>query len=179
MGEGWSDFMATAIRLKKNDSRATDYPMGAWVSNTESGIRSYPYSTSMTVNPLTYASADAENDVHGVGTVWCTMLYEVLWNLIDKFGKDDADFPTFDDDGVPIDGKYMSMKIVMDGMALQPCSPTMVQARDAIIDADEALTGGENACELWTAFAKRGLGENAAYTQGSRKEDFTVPSGVC
>lgn len=28
MGEGWSDFYATAIRLKPQDTRATNYPMG-------------------------------------------------------------------------------------------------------------------------------------------------------
>lgn len=63
----------------------------------------------------------------------------------------------------------------------QPCSPTFVQARDAIIDADKALTGGSNACELWKAFAKRGLGEGASRGSGStgRKESTTVPSGVC
>lgn len=63
----------------------------------------------------------------------------------------------------------------------QPCSPTFVQARDAIIDADEALTGGENACELWKAFAKRGLGSGASRGSGSagRKESYVVPSGMC
>ncbi|KAG7408234.1 Extracellular metalloproteinase 1 [Fusarium oxysporum f. sp. rapae] len=31
----------------------------------------------------------------------------------------------------------------------------MVQARDAIIDADTALTKGANKCELWKGFAVR------------------------
>ena len=70
------------------------------------------------------------------------------------------------------------MKLMMNS---QPCSPTFVQARDAIIDADKALTSGANACALWTAFAKRGLGEGASRGSGStgRKESKTVPSGVC
>lgn len=179
MGEGWSDFMATAIRLKESDTRATDYPMGAWVADDPAGIRTYPYSTSLTTNPLTYASAGEQGEVHDIGTTWASVLYEVLWNLIDKHGKNDADFPTFDDAGVPTDGKYLAMKVVIDGMALQPCNPNMVSSRDAILDADTALTGGDNLCEIWTGFAKRGLGENAAYGGGDRTEDFTVPSGVC
>lgn len=61
----------------------------------------------------------------------------------------------------------------------QPCNPDFTEARDAILDADEALTGGDNACEIWTAFAKRGLGEDAVYKVLKRTEDFTVPSGVC
>lgn len=62
----------------------------------------------------------------------------------------------------------------------QPCNPTMIQARDAIIDADKALTGGVNACALWTAFAKRGLGSGAARKTGTnRVESFVIPAGVC
>jgi extracellular elastinolytic metalloproteinase len=45
------------------------------------------------------------------------MLYEVMWNLIDRYGKNDAAKPTFSN-GVPTDGKYLAMKLVMDGMAL-------------------------------------------------------------
>ncbi|KAK5996575.1 Extracellular metalloproteinase mep [Cladobotryum mycophilum] len=179
MGEGWSDFYATAIRLKKDDTHSTDYPMGAWVDNNPKGIRQYPYSTSLTTNPLTYKSLNTQNEVHAIGTTWATVLYELLWNLIDKHGKNDADFPTLDSKGVPTDGKFLSMKLVMAGMSLQPCNPTMVSARDAIIDADKSLTGGSNVCEIWKAFAKRGLGQNAKYSSSSRTEDFTVPSGVC
>lgn len=61
----------------------------------------------------------------------------------------------------------------------QPCNPNMVEARDAILDADTALTGGANACEIWTGFAKRGLGESAKYALLRRTESFDVPSGVC
>jgi extracellular elastinolytic metalloproteinase len=53
----------------------------------------------------------------------------------------------------------------------------MVQARDAIIDADTALTKGANKCDLWKAFAKRGLGTAAKYSSTSRTESFTLPSG--
>jgi extracellular elastinolytic metalloproteinase len=178
MGEGWSDFMATAIRLKKGDNRETDYPMGAWVSGKPGGIRTYVYSTDMAVNPHVYTDVNALTKVHQIGTVWATMLYEVLWNLIDKHGKNDAPVPSFNK-GVPTDGRYLAMKLVIDGMALQPCNPTFVSARNAIIDADKALTGGENVCEIWTAFAKRGLGDKASYSSTSRKADFSVPKNVC
>lgn len=61
----------------------------------------------------------------------------------------------------------------------QPCNPNFVQARDAILDADKALTGGKNQCELWTAFAKRGLGSGARYNSSRRTGSTTIPSGVC
>ncbi|EMR71134.1 putative extracellular elastinolytic metalloproteinase protein [Eutypa lata UCREL1] len=179
MGEGWGDWYATAIRLKAGDTRETDYALGAWVYGDPNGIRDYVYSTNMDTNPYTYESVDEENEVHAIGTIWATMLYEVLWNLIDKHGKNDADKPEFDENGVPTDGKYLAMKLVLDGMALQPCNPNFVSARDAILDADTALTGGDNQCEIWTAFAKRGLGENASYSSSNNEEDFTIPDGVC
>lgn len=183
MGEGWSDFFATAIRLKPDDTRETDYPMGAWVSNDEGGIRAYPYSTNTNTNPHTYADIDEVEGVHAIGTIWCTMLYEVLWNLIDKHGKNDNDFPALDSSGTPDDGKFLALKIVQDAMALQPCSPDFIAARDAIIDADEALTGGDNFCELWKGFSKRGLGPNAeaggilGLNLLGRTEDFELPEG--
>jgi extracellular elastinolytic metalloproteinase len=117
MGEGWGDFMATAIRLKPSDTRTKSYPMGAWVNNSPAGIRKYPYSTSLTTNPHVYTDVNALTAVHAIGTVWATMLYEVLWNLIDKHGKNDAVKPTLNN-GVPTDGKYLAMKLVIDGMAL-------------------------------------------------------------
>ncbi|KAF2155525.1 extracellular metallo proteinase MEP [Myriangium duriaei CBS 260.36] len=176
MGEGWGDFMATAIRLKPKDTRATSYSMGAWVSGNPAGIRKYLYSTSLTINPYQYGDLNALNEVHAIGEVWATMLYEVMWNLIDKYGKNDAPKPTLKN-GVPTDGKYLAMKLVIDGMALQPCSPNFVQARDSIIDADTALTGGANKCDIWKAFAKRGLGQGAKYSASGRTASNKLPTG--
>ncbi len=62
-------------------------------------------------------------------------------------------------------GNNKTLQLVMDGLKLQPCSPGFVDARDAIIAADQADYAGANKCLLWTAFAKRGLGFSA--TQGS------------
>lgn len=46
-------------------------------------------------------------------------------------------------------------------MKLQRCHPSFFDARDAIIQADQILTGGENLCELWKGFSERGLGPDA------------------
>lgn len=119
MGEGWSDFFATAIRTNEADTRNTVYPMGEWVINRPNGIRQYPYATDLKINPLTYKSANSMNGaVHAIGTVWATMLYEVLWNIIDAKGNTDDIRPTFDDNGVPTDGRYTTLKLVIDGLAL-------------------------------------------------------------
>lgn len=66
-------------------------------------------------------------------------------------------------------------------MKLQPCRPSFFDARDAIIAADQALTNGENFCDLWTGFSARGLGPDARvdgrtpWGGGVRTDDYTVP----
>lgn len=178
MGEGWGDWFATAIRLKKGDTRAKDYVMGDW-SNGGEGIRNYPYSTSLTTNPLTYSTVGTSGYtvVHAIGTIWATMLYEVLWNLEDKYGYQEEIFPVFKSGtSIPTKGRQLAMKLVLEGMKLQPCNPTFLGARDAILDADEALTGGANKCEIWVGFAKRGLGTDAKISGSRRIDGFSVPS---
>lgn len=54
-----------------------------------------------------------------------------------------------------------SCRLVVNGMKLQPCRPSFFDARDAIIQADQVLTKGENECILWKGFAARGLGVDA------------------
>lgn len=200
MGEGWSDFYSIAIHLKTSDTRAVDYPMGDWIRSRPSGIRAYLYSTDrkfssstsssevltnlVATNPMTYEFAYGSLLVHYIGTIWATILYEVLWNLVDAYGINDNRLPTFDANGVPTDGRFLALQLVTDGLKLQPCRPTFLDARDAILDADKALTGGKNQCLLWKAFAKRGLGVDASRSEdpndhNSRKNGFNLPSGVC
>jgi extracellular elastinolytic metalloproteinase len=71
-------------------------------------------------------------------------------------------------------GNTLALQLVVDGMKLQPCSPTFVSARDAILQAEKVATGGKHQCALWAAFAKRGVGKNA---KSGRPVvgDFTVP----
>ena len=69
-------------------------------------------------------------------------------------------------------GNKMMMQNVVDGLKLQPCYPTFVDARDAIILADKLNFGGLSTCHMWRGFAARGLGVNA---KSGGKEDFTLP----
>lgn len=139
----------------------------------------------VTTNPMTYETANGSELVHFIGTIWATILYEALWNFIDAYGITDANYPTFDSAGVPVgDGRFLLLQLVTDGLKLQPCRPTFLDARDAILDADKALTGGKNQCLLWKAFSKRGLGADASRSaspleHNSRKNSYNLPSGVC
>ncbi|KAH9907302.1 extracellular metallo proteinase 1 [Xylariomycetidae sp. FL2044] len=183
MAEGWSDLFAAAIMLKPEDTRETaEYGFAAWPLDVDSPptARLVMYTTDMEVNNFTYATLNgfaADAKPHQIGSVWTSMLYEVLWNLVDRYGKNDGPRPEMVE-GVPADGKYLTLKLLVDAMA-QPCNPSFIQARDAIVDADTVLTGGANLCEIWKGFAKRGLGRDAAPSDGNRVDDFTVPDGVC
>ncbi|KAF7760739.1 hypothetical protein Agabi119p4_10148 [Agaricus bisporus var. burnettii] len=177
MGEGWGDFLATTIRSNRNYS---DYSMGAWAANSITGIRHYKYSMDEDVNPSTYKTLDKPGywGVHAIGEVWAEMLWVVSQGLIKKHGFSDTLFPPAPGpDGVvprdhhfwrqdkdllvPKHGNTLMVQLVLNGMKLQPCRPSFFDARDAIIEADRILTGGENVCLLWKGFAKRGLGFDA------------------
>jgi hypothetical protein len=77
-------------------------------------------------------------------------------------------------------GNNIALQLVMDGLKMQPCSPTFLDARDAILAADQATYGGANQCEIWRAFARRGMGKNAMdggdHNSAAIIEDFTVPT---
>jgi hypothetical protein len=78
-------------------------------------------------------------------------------------------------------GNNIAMKLMMDGLKLQPCSPGFVDGRNAILQADTIDFGGADACLIWNAFARRGLGYSA--DQGSslsrfdQTEAFDLPPG--
>ncbi|KAJ1330201.1 hypothetical protein BSLG_010720 [Batrachochytrium salamandrivorans] len=105
---------------------------------------------------------------NAAGEVWASMLWEVYWNLVAKHG-----FSANLHDASQSAGNVVAMKIIIGGMALQPCNPGFIDARNAIITADVNHYGGANKCEIIKAFAKRGLGSEA---NNLSTNDFSVPS---
>jgi hypothetical protein len=185
MGEGWSDWIALMMQIKQGDFAADKRGIGTFVSSQDTdgqGIRDFQYSTDRSINPMTYAftnnyqTIDADGKsvtaVHGVGSVWATMLWDLTWAYIKKYGLDNNKY-------TGTGGNNRIMRIVLDGIKLQACSPTFIDGRDAIIAADQAITGGEDYCLIWEAFAARGLGVNAtagnADIGNDQTEDFTRP----
>lgn len=176
MGEGWSDYFSLMITMKPGDQGADPKTIGNYLFGhgpTDGGIRPYPYSTDMSINPHTYDSIRSVMFPHGVGSVWCAMLWDMTWALIDEYGYD-ADI--YNGTG----GNNIAMNLVMEGLKLQTCNPGFVDGRDAILEADQLLYNGANQCLIWEAFAKRGLGLSA--NQGSSsylndgEEAFDAPS---
>jgi uncharacterized repeat protein (TIGR01451 family) len=177
MGEGWSDYLSLIFTMKPGDAGTDGRGIGTYAlgqSTGGPGIRDYRYSTDMGIDPRTYDEIKTAAVPHGVGSTWTAMLWEMTWALIDDGGYG------FDPDlYAGAGGNNLALQLVMDGMALQSCSPGFVDGRDAILLADQNLTGGANQCLIWEAFAKRGLGYSADQgSSGSRSdgiEAFDLP----
>lgn len=174
MGEGWSDFMTLVTTASTSDNETTPKGVGTFVLQqevTDRGIRKYPYTTDMTVNPQTYEDIFTA-EVHDLGAVWTAMLWELYWKLTKVYG---FDANLYKGKG----GNNKAIRLVMEGMKLQPCSPGFIDGRDAILKADQNLYNGENQCLIWAAFAKRGLGYSAKQGSPDDKSDgiqaFDVP----
>ncbi|MDB6110653.1 MAG: hypothetical protein JWR69_2403, partial [Pedosphaera sp.] len=191
MGEGWSDFYAQSLLSEAGDDPNGVYAFGGYATyllsgltqNYYFGIRRYPYCTDMAKNPLTFKDIDptqaathtgisrspitgtTANEVHNMGEVWCVTLWDARANLITKYGWSV--------------GNQLILQLVTDGMNLSPANPNFLQARDAIIQADQVDTGGANRGELWMAFAKRGMGSSStspvSSTTSGLVEAFDVP----
>ncbi len=176
MGEGWSDYFGMLMTIESGDVGTDRRGVGTYAltqPTTGSGIRDFPYSTDLGVDPRTYNSINTASIPHGVGSVWCAMLWEMTWALIDEHGFDPDLY-----NGVG--GNNIALALVTEALKLQPCSPGFVDGRDAILAADLALYGGQNECLIWGAFAKRGLGFGASQgSSGSRSdgtESFMTPT---
>lgn len=165
MGEGWSD--AFADWTEQTSATDKDFTLGTYVYTKN--IRSYAYSTSKTTNPLTYGSLRTLTEVHDIGEVWALIWHEIFASLIKKSG-----FSASKNDPTGTAGNIVALHLFIDSLKLQPCNPTFISARDAIIQADANRYAGANKCALWTAFAKRGLGSGATTT---KTDSTTVPSG--
>ena len=121
------------------DTSVFDDPVvGEYLSrNLVSGVRRQSY------EGYTFTYEDLGNDVfeaHDDGEVWAA----TLWDLRKQLGQTLTD------------------QLVMDGLKLTPCGPSMIDTRDTILLADEASNGGANRADMWTVFARHGMGHSAS-----------------
>ena len=197
MGEGWSDFYSLCLLSQPTDDVNANYAEAGYVTfdlsgtgfdeNYYYGIRRYPYTTDMSKNPLTFKDIDPlqasahfgvpisslfggsdPSEVHNQGEVWCVTLREMWANLVTTWGWDA--------------GNELALQLVTDSLKLMPANPDFLEARDAILQADQIDTGGENYVDIWTAFAKRGMGTGARSPQSDTTygvvESFQLPPDV-
>jgi len=153
MGEGWSDWVAASF--------LNDPVIGAYVTgNATVGIRR----VAMDNSPFTYANIKdgTMTEVHNAGEIWAA----TLWDARNGVG------------GVGGVGAAVIERLVVQGMKITPCLPTMLQARDAILQADVNIHGGANRCALFAAFANRQMGFGASSATHNTTSGIVLSTNV-
>ena len=99
-------------------------------------------------------------EVHSSGEVWA----QTLWDLRERFGHSYA------------------LSLITRAMELSPNDPSMLDMRNAILQADLVANGGKNAGIIWTVFANRGMGwyagSSTAATRSRRRTSTEPPTGA-
>ena len=177
MGEGWSDYLAITVNM----DLALDDPdqprgMGPYAlfqaDRHGAGIRPRPYTRDMSIQPFTYDSIKTNGWLngtslalpHGLGHGWASTLWDLNWDLIDKYGFNPNIYEAWN-----TGGNNRAFQYVIDGMKMQGCGPGLVVGSRAIIAAANTLTSGQDTCTVWATFARRGLGYSAV--QGTTNRD--------
>ncbi len=178
MGEGWSDYVGLMITHNwatalPGDGFSKPRGVGTYAlnqPNTGVGIRQYPYTSDMSINPLTYGNLSTVVAPHGVGTIWCTALWDMTWEIIQQAGNINPNLYNPAGGG----GNAIALKLVMEGMRLQPCSPGFIDGRNAILRADTLFFGAQYSCAIIKAFARRGMGIGASQGSSNSRTDQTL-----
>jgi hypothetical protein len=205
--EGWSDIYAMSLATdypvtRTEAMRDPDlvYPNGGWLvyqffgenfDNYFYGIRRYPYSTDLRVNPFTFADADplqylytyfrvnakypesplclsnyGVTEVHNLGEIWASILWQARSHVMKDSKNSGQTFKA---------GNERMLQILTDGLKLTPLAPTFCDARNAILaagfaqpalppnpaDPENPTSAQRNEIALWRGFAERGLGYSA------------------
>jgi extracellular elastinolytic metalloproteinase len=170
MGEGWGDWWALMFTQQNASDTTAGHGIGTYVLNQPPsgvGIRAYRYDFDITNQQLetflAYGNGPGQStQSHWSGTRWASTLWDINHLLIQKYG-----YNTNVMDSTSNAGNIKTLHLVMNGLKLHPANPSFIQARDAILAADQQLYGGANFVELWTAFARRGLGWGASTPSSS------------
>ncbi|HEX2233978.1 MAG TPA: M36 family metallopeptidase [Thermoleophilaceae bacterium] len=183
MGESWSDLAAVEFLQEHGYSPADDenpFAVGAYVTGSkQKGIRNY----AMNASPLNYSHVQGYDGVgngspHDDGEIWSAVNFDIREAFIDKYGQGTAALQLACAKGqTAVDqcpGNRRWMQLVFDSFLLMPPDGevSMVEARDALIEADQLRFGGANLNELWEAFARRGFGDGASSSNPGDSGDF-------
>ena len=113
-------------------------------------------------------------EVHDNGEIWAN----ALWEVRERFRTDLVR-------GSAAAAVNESHQLYIDALSLSPPSPTMLDLRDAMLQADALRNGGspasQNFCRLWESFARRGMGRSATDTADNGLNQvvaaYDVPAG--
>ncbi len=175
MGESWGDLVAAEYLFSHGYATgANPWAVGPYATgNSRTGIRDYAIDNS----PLQYGDYGFDGtgpEVHADGEIWNAVQYDVRQALVRRY---DARFPygnkrlqrrcadgTATSSPLPADrcpGNRRWVQLMFDGFLLQQGATSMLDARDAMLAADQMRFHGSNQRTLWKAFAANGMGVDA------------------
>ena len=157
MDEGWSDFFALYMTTLPEDDGTKARPIGHYLTRSIDpldGVRAYPYSTDLTISPYDYHTAWNATVPHGVGAVGNAILWDIYWALTDHHGYDSD---LMHGNG----GNNRALRLLVESLKVLPCNPGFTDMRKALITTDRLLYDGVHECQIWEAFARRGVGYSA------------------
>ncbi|WP_344212256.1 M36 family metallopeptidase [Kribbella sancticallisti] len=174
MGEAWSDFYAldylVSHGLEKDTTAPGEILEGKYVTGGGT-IRTQAIDCRVRAKAQNCVGIDGSQGgytygdfptiggapaVHASGEVWA----QTLWDLRERFGRTYA------------------VSLITRAMELSTADPTMLDMRNAIVQADLVASGGKNAGIIWQVFANRGMGWFAGVIDGGDAapvEDFHIP----
>jgi hypothetical protein len=186
MGEGWSDWYALDLLVAEGREVDTGAPGELRTGQYEAEpVRTEPFDCAVggsapscpgqgLSGPGGYTYGDFGRiefvapgvvgpEVHADGEIWVQTLWDLRGYLVAAHGASA--------------GVTRARALITDGLRLAPPSPTFLEARNAILQAD-ANRGLVDRDRIWAVFAARGMGVNAS-TDGdsdtTQIEDFTRP----
>ena len=188
MGEGWSDFLGLMMVQKSTDLQSDAYATGNYVlgnplNDPNGGIRNFPYSYNLAIDPTTYGSFNPNRDPHANGEIIAATLWDLNWLMINGDGLSIAGKGYEPDIYNAASGKGNTelMKLFVEALKLQPANPTNLDFRDAMLQADFVLNGSAKRVAIWTAFARRGMGfsaDDGGDADNGVVEAFDLPPGL-
>ena len=169
MGESWSDLMATEYARESGYRNAGDTAtvVGAYVTGDPvAGIRNYDMSRS----PLNYSDIGYDMSgvqVHADGEIWSATNHALREAMTARHGAgtlaDQRACAAGERSYDTCPGNRRWMQLVFDSYLLMAQSRvSMVDARDALLAAEQMRTGGSDQGLLKAVFASRGLGAAAS-----------------
>jgi extracellular elastinolytic metalloproteinase len=165
MGEAWSDWYAmdflNNLGFQPDPQGAGDVLVGRYVSENANLIRTQPLDCPVgaaasrcpgtpDVGSGGYTYGDfgriiGQPEVHADGEIWG----ETLWDLRKQLGSS------------------LTENLVTRAMELSPANPSFLDMRNAILQADQVVNGGNAHDTIWQVFAHRGMGYFAASIDGN------------
>ena len=101
--------------------------------------------------------------MHADGEIWVAVQYDLRDSLLQRYPSAGRELDIACVRGrlaasdCPGDRRWI--QDYYDAMVLMPRRPTIIDARDAMLAADQARFGGANQDLLWQGFAMRGFGQ--------------------